>query len=94
MIKSAVEYPDRAYSPGLFAQAIAATPSLIEAGLDWIDLHGDYNLSAFKESNAVIEGEGENLPGFHEADQKLKYLLKETLSYRVYYQNSLLETLL
>jgi hypothetical protein len=94
LIKSARENSGKEYTPELFAQAIAVTPALIEAGLDWIHQHGDYDLSLFRESNLVLDGEKNNLPGFKEADRKLKYLLKEVFSYRTYYQNSQLGTLI
>jgi hypothetical protein len=94
LLKSAQDKPDKPYSAKRFAQAIAVTPSLIEAGLDWIHLHGDFDLINFRDSNQLRKGPGHNIEGFAEADLRLKYLLKEILSYRTYYQNSLLETMI
>ena len=55
-----------------FAQAIAVTPALIEVGLDWLHLHGDFDLSLFFSEGKIKTGPKENLDGFRDVDKKLK----------------------
>lgn len=76
------------------AQSLAVTPSLIEVGLDWIHLHGDYDLSLFIPNLLITPGPRENLVGFPAIDSKLKFLLKETAAYRSHFKKAELDTLL
>ncbi len=76
------------------AQSIAATPALIDVGLDWIHHHGDYDLSLFSLDSQILPGSRENLDGFRLIDKKLKFMLKEVAAYRSYFSKAKLDTLL
>lgn len=76
------------------AQSIAVTPALIQVGLEWIHLHGDYDLSNFSSNSEILPGLRENLAGFQQIDRKLKFLLREVAAYRSYFNTAQLETLL
>jgi len=76
------------------SQSIAVTPALIDVGLQWIHLHGDYDLSLFSPDCKILPGPRVNLEGFEIVDQKLKFLLREVAAYRSYFSKAKLETLL
>jgi len=76
------------------AESLAVTPALIKVGLDWIHLHGDFDLSLFLSDFLIAPGPRENLAGFPAIDNKLKFLLKETAAYRSYFNKAKLDTLL
>ncbi len=76
------------------AQSIAATPALIDVGLDWIHSHGDYDLSLFSSEYKILPGPRENLVDFPIIDKKLKLMLKEIAAYRSYFKKAKLDTLL
>ena len=76
------------------AQSIAATPALIDVGLDWIHFHGDYDLSFFSLDCQILPGPRENLDGFQVIDKKLKFMLREVAAYRSYFSKAKLDTLL
>jgi hypothetical protein len=82
------------YDSQLFAESIAVTPALIEAGLQWIHQHGDYDLSALQDDGQIKPGPRINRAGFPEIDLQLKMMLKEIAAYRTYFQNAKLETLI
>jgi len=76
------------------AQSIAATPALIDVGLDWIHFHGDYDLSFFSLDCQILPGPRENLDGFQLIDKKIKFMLREVAAYRSYFSKAKLDTLL
>jgi len=76
------------------AQSIAATPALIEVGLDWIHSHGDYDLSLFSSESKILAGPRKNLEDFQLIDKKLKFMLREIAAYRSYFSKAKLDTLL
>ena len=82
------------FSPVLFAQRTALTQAVIEAGIDWIHNHGDYDLSNFRSTNQVKKGPGHNLNGFPDADKKLKLMLLEIRLFRNKYKNASLLSIL
>ena len=70
------------------AQSIAATPALIDVGLEWIHYHGDYDLSLFLSDCQILPGPRENLDGFPLIDKKLKFMLREVAAYRSYFSKA------
>jgi len=76
------------------AQSIAATPALIDVGLEWIHKHGDYDLSSFALDCQILPGPRENLDDFQIIDKKLKFMLREVAAYRSYFSKAKLDTLL
>jgi len=76
------------------AQSLAVTPALIEVGLDWIHLHGDYDLSLFRSEFLIAPGPRVNLAGFPAIDKKLKFLLKDIAAYRSHFNKAKLDALL
>jgi len=72
-----------------FASQLCQTENTIILGLSWFDAHGDINLSYDKLGSANISG-GSN-PSMDELpniEQKIINSLKETMSFRSYYQRA------
>jgi single-stranded-DNA-specific exonuclease len=89
-----LEITGKKYDPGLFAQRIAQPPALIEAGLDWLHCHGDYDLTFFRKSNKLDKGSGRPLDCFSEVDDKLTKMLIEVRSFRKYFMTADLHSIL
>lgn len=70
-----------------FAEVLALPEDVIEVGINWIHLQGAFNLEGIKQG-LITAGPGHNLPGFPEADRLLKYMLREILAYRSYFNNA------
>ena len=94
LLKNHINKEEKSYDSASFAQAIAVTPALIEVGLDWIHLHGDFDLSLFYSEGRIKTGPKENLDGFQDIDKKLKFMIKEMAAYRNYFNKAKLDTLL
>ncbi len=94
LLKYMLENDSSPFFSKFAAQSIAATPALIDVGLDWIHSHGDYDLSLFSSQYKILPGPRENLVGFPLIDKKLKFMLKEVAAYRSYFKKAKLETLL
>lgn len=77
-----------------FAQALAVPADLIEVGLEWLHLQGDYDLSALRSTGELIPGQGSIQPGFREIDSRLKMMLQEISAYRDYFLSAPLNALL
>ena len=71
----------KSFDLSLFSQALAMPDPAIELGLEWIRLHGDYNLEGISDG-LVLPGSMKVLPGFEEVDRKLKEILREIIAYR------------
>ncbi len=94
LIKSIIDTDTRSFDIQEAAQSLAVTTALIEVGLDWIHLHGDYDLSLFISDFLIAHGPRVNLAGFPAIDNKLKFLLKEIAAYRSHFKKAILDTLL
>lgn len=94
LLKYLLETGNLSFDSQRFSQSIAATPALIEVGLEWIHLHGDYDLSLFSSNCQISPGPRENLKGFEAIDKKLKFMLREVAAYRSYFNKAKLDTLL
>jgi len=89
-----LEFTGKIYDPDLFAQRIALTSTIIEAGLEWLHFHGDIDLSSIRTANKFKTGDKKIQPEFNQADKKIRLLLGEVLSYRSYYKKADINTLL
>ena len=79
---------EKTYHPDLFAQRLALTPSIIEAGLDWLHFHGDFDLSCFRNDFQLIPGPKSPLPEFAKYNRKLKLMYHEISAFRDYFQTA------
>jgi hypothetical protein len=89
-----LEKTGKKYDPEVFSERIAQPPALIEAGLDWLHCHGDYNLSDFKVTNELVNGPGYPLDCFPEADDKLSKMIMEIRSFRNFFNTADLHSIL
>ena len=94
LLKLLIDSDDKSFNIENAAQSLSVTPALIEVGLNWIHLHGDYDLSLFMTDLLITPGPRKNLDGFPEIDNKLKFLLKDTAAYRSYFNKAKLDALL
>lgn len=70
-----------------FAQALALPEDVIEVGLEWIHLQGDFDLTTLPATGDFGSGPGTIQPGFHDIDRRLKLMLQEVSAYRKYYKS-------
>jgi len=71
-----------------FAQALALPEDVIEVGLEWVHLQGDFDLTTLPATGAFGPGPGTTQPGFHDIDRRLKLMLQEVSAYRKYYKSA------
>jgi len=79
---------EKEFNLARFAQALALPEDVIEIGLEWIHLQGDFDLSALLTTGYFEPGPGNQLPGFHDIDRRLKHMLQEVSAYRKYYKTA------
>lgn len=81
------------YDRTRFAQALACPEDVIEVGLEWIQRHGEHDLSAL---GLEIDPPGKDFSpvSFPEIDSKLKYLLREVNNYRSYFSKAHIRAIL
>ncbi len=85
---------NKIYDPDLFAQRLALTSSLIEAGLDWLHYHGDFDLSNFRHDFQLEPGPKIPLPEFEKYNRKLNLMYHEVSAFQDYIQNANINSVL
>ncbi|MEJ2447764.1 MAG: single-stranded-DNA-specific exonuclease RecJ [Anaerolineales bacterium] len=85
---------DKEFDLERFAQALALPQDVIEIGLEWIHLQGDFYLSSLMAIGDFEPGPGTTLPGFQDIDRRLKLMLQEVSAYRRYYKTAPVGSLL